>query len=282
MRKMSQILFFLPLCLAALSVSSAQIPNPGFENWTSGSPTGWTTDNAPPTLLPITQSNDAHSGTSSLQGTTVSYLTVGYPPEVSAEFPISARYGSFNGWYKFSPIGGDSLEIHAIFYKSSSPIAYAQLITGVGVSSYTQFTLPMTYISSDVPDNALIEVLIYSPGSTYPVGSTYKIDDLTFGAVTDVQESKSATPAVFALSQNYPNPFNPSTTVEFTVPENGHATLKVYNVIGQHVATLFDGIAKAEQYNKVTFNASQLSSGIYFSTLEFNNQRLVKKMSLTK
>jgi len=86
----------------------------------------------------------------------------------------------------------------------------------------------------------------------------------------------------FSLKGNYPNPFNPSTTIEFTVPENGHATLKVYNVIGQQVATLFDGIAKAEQNNKVTFDASQLSSGIYFSTLEFNNQRLVKKMSLTK
>jgi hypothetical protein len=86
----------------------------------------------------------------------------------------------------------------------------------------------------------------------------------------------------FSLKGNYPNPFNPSTTIEFTVPENGHATLKVYNVIGQQVATLFDGIAKAEQDNKVTFNASQLSSGIYFSTLEFNNERLVKKMLLTK
>jgi uncharacterized protein (TIGR03790 family) len=86
----------------------------------------------------------------------------------------------------------------------------------------------------------------------------------------------------FSLKGNYPNPFNPSTTIEFTLPENGQVTLKVYNAIGQHVATLFDGIAKAEQYNKVTFNASQLSSGIYFSILEFNNQRLVRKMMLTK
>jgi uncharacterized protein (TIGR03790 family) len=86
----------------------------------------------------------------------------------------------------------------------------------------------------------------------------------------------------FSLKGNYPNPFNPSTTVEFTVPENGHATLKVYNVIGQHVATLFDGIANADENNRVTFNASQLSSGIYFSMLEFNNERIVKKMLLTK
>jgi len=263
MKKLSQIILLITICLVMVSVSSAQIPNAGFESWAAGVPTDWTTDNAPPAFSPITQSSDAHSGTSSMQGTTVSYQTVGLSPTASADFPISTRYSSFNGWYKFSPIGGDSLEIHAIFYKSSSPIAYTQLFIGANVSSYTQFILPMTYISSDVPDEAFIEFLIYSPGSAYNLGSTYKIDDLTFGSATGVQESFSAKPVVFALSQNYPNPFNPSTTITYQIPNDGTVRLDVYDVMGRTLTTLVNEEKPAGQFT-VPFDGSKFTSGIYF------------------
>jgi hypothetical protein len=84
------------------------------------------------------------------------------------------------------------------------------------------------------------------------------------------------------LLGNYPNPFNPSTTIAFTLPEDGRVVLKVFNVLGQQVATLFDGIAKAGKENTVAFDATRLSSGIYFSCMEFGNQRLIKKMMFTK
>ncbi len=106
-------------------------------------------------------------------------------------------------------------------------------------------------------------------------------NDGTYSYFGNAEVKVGVTPKELTLKSNYPNPFNPSTFIEFTLPEDGHVTLKVYNVIGQQVATLFDGVAKADQY-KVTFNASQLSSGIYFSILEFGNQRLVRKMMLTK
>jgi hypothetical protein len=263
MRKMSQIIFLLPLWLVALSVASAQIPNAGFENWTSGSPTDWTTDNAPPAFSPITLSSDAHSGTSSMQGTTVSYQTIGLPPEASAEFPISARYGSLTGWYKFSPIGGDSLYLHVLFLKGEDGIAYTQFFTGASVSSYTQFTAPITYISSDVPDYAYIEILILSSGSTHHVGSTFNIDDLSFGPATGVQESNSARPAVFALSQNYPNPFNPSTMITYQIPTDGMVRLEIYNILGKTLATLVNEEKPAGKFT-VTFDGSKLTSGIYF------------------
>ncbi|MEK9139024.1 MAG: hypothetical protein AAB393_18045, partial [Bacteroidota bacterium] len=56
---------------------------------------------------------------------------------------------------------------------------------------------------------------------------------------------EGAQPTEFALFQNYPNPFNPSTNIGFTVPQSGFATMKVYNVLGQEVATLFEGNADA-------------------------------------
>ncbi len=91
-----------------------------------------------------------------------------------------------------------------------------------------------------------------------------------------------AVPKVLALSQNFPEPFNPSTTIQFTVPSDGRATLKVFNTLGQEVATLFDSEAEAGVYHQVQFNGSNLASGIYFSRLEFDGTMQVKKMLLLK
>ena len=97
-----------------------------------------------------------------------------------------------------------------------------------------------------------------------------------------VQVQVGAAPKVFALAQNYPNPFNPTTTMQFTVPNDGRATLKVYNTLGQKVATLFDGVASAGEYYQATFDGSRFASGIYFARLEFGGQSLVKKLLMTK
>jgi hypothetical protein len=84
------------------------------------------------------------------------------------------------------------------------------------------------------------------------------------------------------LAQNYPNPFNPSTVIEFVVPMSGHATMKVYNVLGQEVATLFDGNAEAGRINSTRFDASSLPSGLYFYTLKGSGASETKRMLLTK
>jgi hypothetical protein len=89
-------------------------------------------------------------------------------------------------------------------------------------------------------------------------------------------------PRVFSLDQNYPNPFNPTTTMEFTLPSNGRAALKIFDVLGREVATLFDGLTNAGEYHEVRFDASRFSSGIYFARLEFNGKHLVRKMLLLK
>lgn len=89
-------------------------------------------------------------------------------------------------------------------------------------------------------------------------------------------------PSAFALGANYPNPFNPSTTIEFSVPEDGRASLTVYTLIGQKIATLFDGQAAAGQVHRVRFSAAELPSGLYFYKLQYNNQSIVRRMSLVK
>ena len=84
------------------------------------------------------------------------------------------------------------------------------------------------------------------------------------------------------LDQNYPNPFNQTTNVDFTVPENGHATLKVYNLVGQEVAVLFNGNAEVGKIQHTVFNASSLPSGLYCAKLQFAGTQLVKQMMVVK
>jgi hypothetical protein len=86
----------------------------------------------------------------------------------------------------------------------------------------------------------------------------------------------------FTLGSNYPNPFNPTTNIQFSVPQDGYASLKVYNTLGQEVATLFSGMVKTGHYIPATFDASRFASGIYFARLQYNGKCLVQRMLLTK
>ncbi|MEO6694575.1 MAG: T9SS type A sorting domain-containing protein [Ignavibacteria bacterium] len=89
------------------------------------------------------------------------------------------------------------------------------------------------------------------------------------------------TPKTFELSQNYPNPFNPSTTISFDLPADGHVSLKVFSTSGQEVETLVNE-NKTSGYYTVNFNASGLSSGVYYYRLEANGLNKVMKMVLVK
>jgi hypothetical protein len=88
-------------------------------------------------------------------------------------------------------------------------------------------------------------------------------------------------PAKFSLSQNYPNPFNPTTTIKFDVAFKGYTTLKVYNTMGQEVATLTEGILDAGAHS-VDFDASNLSSGVYYYKLTSGDLVATQKMLLLK
>ena len=88
-------------------------------------------------------------------------------------------------------------------------------------------------------------------------------------------------PQEFALFQNYPNPFNPSTTIKFALPAKMNLTLSVYNTLGEKVTEIFKGEME-EGYHEMMFNASGLSSGIYFYKIESENFNSTKKMILMK
>ncbi|NIV91837.1 T9SS type A sorting domain-containing protein [candidate division KSB1 bacterium] len=99
--------------------------------------------------------------------------------------------------------------------------------------------------------------------------------------VTDVA-ARNAGIEDFRLLQNYPNPFNPSTTITFSLPQRAAVTLKVYNLLGQAVATLIDGQSYSEGRHQVRFDASDLANGIYYYKIEAGQFADVKRMTLLK
>ncbi|HMK38483.1 MAG TPA: T9SS type A sorting domain-containing protein [Bacteroidota bacterium] len=88
-------------------------------------------------------------------------------------------------------------------------------------------------------------------------------------------------PVSFSLHQNYPNPFNPTTVIEFSVPQTGNVDLKVFNVLGQEVASLQHGVLPAGLHS-VTFDASRLASGVYLYKITAGSFSSTKKMLLLK
>ncbi|MEO8231203.1 MAG: T9SS type A sorting domain-containing protein, partial [Ignavibacteriota bacterium] len=97
---------------------------------------------------------------------------------------------------------------------------------------------------------------------------------------TDVEDDFN-TISVYRLNQNYPNPFNPSTTISFTIPTTSNVSLKVFNILGKEVATMVNETKSAGNYS-VIFNATGLSSGIYFYQLTTDNFTATKKFTLMK
>jgi hypothetical protein len=88
-------------------------------------------------------------------------------------------------------------------------------------------------------------------------------------------------PHNFFLGQNYPNPFNPITQISYSIPQISYVTLKVHNLLGQEVKTLFEGFRQQGNYT-VTFNSSGLSSGIYLYQMKAGNFMDTKKITLLK
>jgi len=105
-------------------------------------------------------------------------------------------------------------------------------------------------------------------------------------ATGDHPEESLNIPTVFTLEQNYPNPFNPTTTISFSVPHASSVSVKVFNMLGQEIATLADGYFAAGRH-ELQWGASDASqvrvaSGVYFYAVENADNRLVKKMVLLK
>jgi hypothetical protein len=113
---------------------------------------------------------------------------------------------------------------------------------------------------------------------------TYRLKQIDFDGSFSYSEEVNVdvtSPIEYALEQNYPNPFNPSTTIKYSIPEDGLVKLSVFNLLGEEVTTLVNTVQKAGKY-EVQFVASRFASGVYYYRMESRDYTSIKKMLLIK
>ncbi len=135
------------------------------------------------------------------------------------------------------------------------------------------------YADSLFVDNTQMNITL-QPGE-FRIYSTKRLPPPEPGLLTSVEYNNELIPNKFELYQNYPNPFNPITYITYDLPEDSKVQLKVYNSIGEEVATIVNEFQKAGVYIK-SFDGSRLASGIYFYRLIADNFIAEKKMVLIK
>jgi len=164
-----------------------------------------------------------------------------------------------------------------------------------------QFSLAMGYVQRLSNGNTLIGWGDSSPAVTEVTSDGRKVFEMALpdqvvsyrayryqwnvpGSTTGVvaKGASSPVPAVMTLNENYPNPFNPSTKISFSLPSTGNVTLKIYNVLGQEVATLVNGVVRGGEEQTVSFDGSTLASGVYYCRLQSGQKAEIRKMILLR
>ena len=144
-------------------------------------------------------------------------------------------------------------------------------------------------VNTGLPLSVNVNAFAFSDGYIY-AGTTGRFTGtrekgvwkrLLSNMITDVTYNTVITQEHFDLKQNYPNPFNPSTTIKYQIPLSGNVTLKVYDILGKEVTTLVNERKLPGSY-EVKFNATDLSSGIYFYKLQTGSLVETKKMIFLK
>jgi hypothetical protein len=144
-------------------------------------------------------------------------------------------------------------------------LALAEIATYPAQGGQSASGPEVRYAQALVQQQAVQALLDFQRGSTLPVG----------------EPGSTTLPTSFAINRVYPNPFNPVTTLELALPRDGHLNLRVYNLLGQEVATLVDGRQNGGM-TRVAFDGSALSTGMYLAVADFEGQTRVHKMLLVK
>jgi hypothetical protein len=183
---------FLAFSLGSMSYSvRAQVPNGGFETWTDACTLAdWFNSTICGVATPVTKTTDAHGGSFAVRGEVVSLFGQTLAPILQSGsdaqgVPISERYVSVDGFYKFAPVGGDRWGVNVVFQKGDTVVAQGAALFPAA-SVYTPFSVTMVYQTADIPITAIIQVQLIGPvtGSDYHLGSVMYVDDITFGSGT--------------------------------------------------------------------------------------------------
>ena len=199
--------------------------------------------------------------------------------QMSPDITSDLQGGAIITWRDYRDNGNQ--DIYAQRIDNNGIVQWTVNGIAVSVSTADQYTPAIT---SDGNGGAIITWWDYRNGTTSDIYAQQISYDGQLGVVTDA-DKKNFSPSLFSLEQNYPNPFNPSTKISWQLPVGSHQTLKVFDVLGNEIATLVNEEKPAGTY-EVTFNPvssiKNPASGIYFYQLKAGTYLETKKMILLK
>jgi len=212
---------------------------------------------------------------SNLYGTAFANSTMGWEVGSNGKVVMTTDGGATWG----SPITTGATRGRQAQYLGGKTVVFV----GDAGKFFVSTDLGATWTTKTLPVNVRFNAVSFVSGSLgWIAGENGAILKYVGGTLVSVDENQNGiVPQTFALWQNYPNPFNPTTTINYDLPKSARITLKVYNIVGQEVATLVDGQQSAGRYS-VQFNASHLASGIYFYRLQSGDFVQTNKMVLVK
>jgi len=191
------------------------------------------------------------------------------------------KIGDISGWMGFMTTSGNY--IYATAYERHSIIRIAKdgseqiTFAGTGVKG----TVDGEFLSAqfDTPNGIVSSVT----GDTLYVSQSFSKSLRLLSGINSITgiNNDNLHPTGLNLEQNFPNPFNPSTEINFEIPSPGTVSLILYDTLGNEIATLLKNEAQPGRH-KVSFTSKNLSSGVYFYTLNFGKYSLTKKMLLVK
>lgn len=266
------------------TIAQTTIPNAGFENWSDAyNATSWNSVNFL-TIHSIQRSTDSHSGTYAAKMSTQTVLGNTIPgitalgtidmvnKQVNGGIPFSGKPIALNGFFKYNPIGNDSMLIGVILTRTTAGV---QDTIGGGiftnkttVSSYTPFTLPIYYNTNITgnPDTLNI-VFLATSIATGGNGTTLFIDDLSFEySSNEIKENHSIECKI------YPNPASDLITISCKNIASNPNQVIIYNLAGQ---IIYNNTFTASQFK---INVADFNEGIYFIKVSNNNLNKIQKL----
>lgn len=221
------------------------------------------------------------------------YVPTGYPdktdPAMFTHIDIQDNISGLDIYVQRSSVNmrpGVTSNINGVVLSNNVPVSDAVIYAKQG-EEYIGFGVTNSkgeYKINNIPegDYILIAHKVGSESSQRVISINENNNrSVNFSLAAKTGNIANANPYEFVLSQNYPNPFNPNTVISYSIASEGNVTLKIFNSAGQQVSELVNANQSAGIYN-VEFNASSLSSGVYFYRLDANGFTATNKMILVK
>lgn len=292
---MKRLFTFLSIILICTS-AHAQIPNAGFENWTSvGSyvtPTSWDNPNSYTSIASVytcdSGMDSPPAGAAYLKLTTQTVLTAAIPGvavtgqisvsgtsyTVSGGFPYTVRPASLAGQWQYMGSGSDNARIGVFLWKWNSATSSRDTValrdttlTGMAMS-WSSFSIPLIYSSGSMPDSAIIVLSSSASATSATAGSYLWIDDLAFSGT--VPAGVISVNTIVPKTSVFPNPAHGQVTVYYHATSSGNVLLQVCDVTGSEVNSSSRRIVAGE--NNLVVDVSSLAQGHYFVRITNNGQ----------